>query len=108
MAISLLETTEQFQDVIQNNDSFFLLKHSITCPISAEAKQQYEQFAEQTKTPLYILHVQEARPLSNEIAETYGVKHESPQALYFKNNKIVWNASHWDVTKEALENIEEK
>ncbi len=108
MDLQLIETVEEFEKITEKDDTFFLLKHSITCPISAEAKVQFENYASESKTPTYILHVQEARPLSNEIAEKYGVKHESPQALLFQKNKIVWNASHWDVTKKALLDVDKQ
>jgi bacillithiol system protein YtxJ len=52
---------------------------------------------------LYYLHVQEARALSNYIAETYSIKHESPQALLFKDGKVVWDASHWKITYASLQ-----
>ncbi|MBB6452142.1 bacillithiol system protein YtxJ [Salirhabdus euzebyi] len=107
MGIQLIETREQFSK-LNDKTSFFLLKHSLTCPISGEAKDQYESFAANTSVPLYMLHVQEARPLSNEIAEQYKVKHESPQALLFSEGKIIWNASHWDITENTLKEVEEQ
>ncbi|QHS23050.1 bacillithiol system redox-active protein YtxJ [Virgibacillus sp. MSP4-1] len=106
--MEILEDNRDFQEILQKQDRFFLLKHSLTCPISAEAKQQFETFSETTELPLYILHVQEARPLSNEIADSYGIKHESPQALLFNQSQVVWDASHWDVTREALTEAETK
>ncbi|SEU07664.1 bacillithiol system protein YtxJ [Salinibacillus kushneri] len=106
--MQILENSEDLKRVVEQQECFFLLKHSLTCPISAEAKQQYESFAGKTDTPLYILHVQEARPLSNEIAATYGIKHESPQALFFNQNHIVWDASHWDITVDILQKIDQK
>ncbi|MRG87729.1 bacillithiol system redox-active protein YtxJ [Salinibacillus xinjiangensis] len=107
MSLQVLENKSDLEKVIQEHEQFFLLKHSLTCPISAEAKQQFESFAQNSECPSYILHVQEARPLSNDIADTYEVKHESPQALLFDHNKIVWNASHWDVTEKALNEVQQ-
>jgi bacillithiol system protein YtxJ len=108
MSIKLLNTDEEFQQVLDKEEPFYLLKHSLTCPISGEAKSEYEAFAKNSETPLYMLYVQEARPLSNKIAEDFKVKHESPQALYFDDDQIVWNASHWDITEKALQEVETK
>ncbi|WP_312067016.1 monothiol bacilliredoxin BrxC family protein, partial [Exiguobacterium sp.] len=46
---------------------------------------------------------QEARTVSNDIAEHYNVRHESPQVLFIQDGKSVWTASHYDITKDALE-----
>jgi bacillithiol system protein YtxJ len=96
-------TVEQFDEVLQKENKFFLLKHSLTCPISQAAYNQYQEFTEgQAEVPTYFLAVQEARPLSNEIADRFQIKHESPQAILISNKNAVWNASHWKITKDAL------
>lgn len=98
-----LNTIEQFADILQQEDKFFLLKHSLTCPISKAAYQEYQKFSEDHKeVPSYFLAVQEARPLSNEIAEKYQIKHESPQAILFVNKAAVWTCSHWKITSRTL------
>jgi bacillithiol system protein YtxJ len=98
-----IDTFEQFEDVLQKEQRFLLLKHSLTCPISHAAYQEYQKYAgENSKVPTYYLAVQEARPLSNEIAAKFSIKHESPQALLFSNGEAVWNASHWKITNNSL------
>ncbi|MCZ0755157.1 bacillithiol system redox-active protein YtxJ [Anoxybacillus sp. J5B_2022] len=98
-----LETIEQFEQIVAGKPRFLLVKHSLTCPISRAAFEEYEAFVEDhPEMETYYLFVQEARPLSNYIAETSGVKHESPQALLFENGAVVWHASHWNITYEAL------
>jgi len=98
-----VDTIEQFEDLLKNNESFFFLKHSLTCPISQAAYQEYQKFAEASQTvPTYFLAVQDSRPLSNEIAEKFQIKHESPQAILFSNGEARWNASHWKITNRSL------
>jgi bacillithiol system protein YtxJ len=100
-----IETTAQFADILNKESSFFLLKHSLTCPISQAAYKEYEKFAAENQgVPTYYLAVQEARPLSNEIAEKFQIKHESPQAILFADGEAKWNASHWKITNRSLEN----
>ncbi|MFG6116653.1 bacillithiol system redox-active protein YtxJ [Halobacillus sp. MO56] len=103
MDIQVIANEEEFNRLIDEKHNFYLLKHSLTCPVSTFVKRQYDQFSEKTDIPCYILHVQEARPLSNQIAEKYDVRHESPQALLFHDKEIVWHDSHGAVTVEALE-----
>lgn len=98
-----IATVEQFDEVLQKENKFFLLKHSLTCPVSAAAYNQYQAFTEgQAEVPTYYLAVQEARPLSNEIADRFHIQHESPQAILFANKNAVWNTSHWKITKDSL------
>jgi len=42
------------------------------------------------------------RPLSQQIAARSGVEHESPQVIIFRCGTPVWNASHHDITTDAL------
>jgi len=104
-----IDTVDQFEQIISENPTFLLVKHSLTCPISGAAFEQYKQFVEENKEiPTYYLAVQDSRPLSTHIAETYQIKHESPQALLFSNKQVVWDTSHNNITvstlKEAVQN----
>ena len=53
----------------------------------------------------YLVKVIENRPLSNEISSDLGIQHESPQAFVIANSDVVWNASHWKITKKELEKV---
>jgi len=43
------------------------------------------------------------QPLSREIASDLQVRHESPQVILVKAGVAQWHASHYDVTREELE-----
>lgn len=75
-----------------------LFKHSLTCPISHAA---YEEVALLNDEEVALIVIQDARGLSNEIAVRTGIKHESPQILIVNEGKVVWHASHYDITKAA-------
>ncbi len=98
-----LNSIEEFNQVLEKEHALFILKHSTTCPISLAAFDEYESFSkERQECPIYFLTVQESRSLSNYIAEKFGIKHESPQAILFVNNEAVWNASHWKINTKSL------
>lgn len=83
-----------------------IFKHSNSCPISRKAKQEVERYTELTKQndpAVYQVVVQEARPLSNEIASRLQVVHESPQIIIMQNNQACWNCSHSQITAENLQ-----
>ena len=96
-------TVEQFENILQEKSHFLFLKHSITCPISKAGYDEFAKFAdEHPEMDSYFLHVQEARDLSNYITEKFGIKHESPQAFVIKNQEVIWDASHWNITSKAM------
>lgn len=98
-----IDQIEEFDELLKEKSEFLILKHSLTCPVSKAAYQEYQKFAdEQVGVPTYYLAVQDSRLLSNEITERYQVKHESPQAILFSNGKVAWSASHWKITKASL------
>lgn len=79
-----------------------IFKHSTQCPISAAAYRQVEQFDASHDTPVYLIRVIEERPLSNLVAKRYGIAHASPQAIVLDGHDVVWHASHYAITSDAL------
>ncbi|MDG0811306.1 bacillithiol system redox-active protein YtxJ [Cohnella rhizosphaerae] len=82
-----------------------ILKHSTTCPVSANALSEYEAYLKAAPNPdvdYTLVKVIESRPVSNQIAEDLNVKHESPQIIYVKDKAKYWSATHWAVTKAHM------
>lgn len=102
----LITDIEQLEKWIQSSDqhSVLLLKHSTQCSVSAEALEEVKKYhqEEANDVKVALIHVIEDRPVSNEVANRFGIKHESPQAIWIKDRKVVWHASHWDITQETL------
>lgn len=95
---------EAFEALLEKTEPYILFKHSTTCPISQGAYAEFEAYCREEKgTPAYYLYVQEARDVSNRIAEHFSIKHESPQVLYIKDGIVVWHTSHWNIKKAVLE-----
>ena len=82
-----------------------LFKYSATCGTSAQALD--ELFAHLNEHPAdatyAIVTVQTHRAVSNAIAGTLGIRHETPQMLLIRDRRVVWSASHYRVTAEAVE-----
>ena len=83
-----------------------IFKHSLTCPISTSAYREYQRYlgsiAEGSESVHALIEIQNARDVSSAVAERTGVRHESPQALVLREGKVVWHASHWDISADAL------
>ena len=101
-------TSQQDWDacLAQSEDApVFVFKHSTTCPISAGAYKRVQDFTkEHDDIPEFVLvKVIESRPVSNAIAESLGVRHQSPQLILVKDGKSVWSASHHGIHGDAIE-----
>lgn len=105
-----ITTIEEWNDLLNRSVEVpaVILKHSTACPVSASALEEYEEYlGKQPREEIsyYLVKVIESRPVSNQIAEDLGVKHASPQIIYFKNKESVWNTSHWSVTAKHMDAV---
>src|SRR5690606_26272335 len=77
-----------------------IFKHSTSCSISATAKSRLErQWSDsglQNVKPYY-LDLLAYRPISNEIAEFFQVRHESPQLLLIQDGMCTYHGSHLNI-----------
>jgi bacillithiol system protein YtxJ len=88
-----------------NERPLLIFKHSNACPISARAHREMRALVEGGDAPAYdfgMIVVQAARDLSSEIEERLGVRHETPQAIVVRDGRAVWDASHFDVTRDKV------
>ncbi|TFE00890.1 bacillithiol system redox-active protein YtxJ [Jeotgalibacillus salarius] len=97
-----ISSVDQFNEVLQNEKDFFILKHSLTCPISSSAYKACQSFSENEEVKLVYVPIQEARETSTHIAEAFNTRHESPQVFHVKDGQPVWNTSHSRITEKAL------
>ena len=69
-------------------DSFhnpqFIFKHSTRCSISKMVLSRFESTNDSASLSVYLLDLLNYRDLSNQIADDFNVKHESPQLLVIK------------------------
>jgi bacillithiol system protein YtxJ len=80
------------------SEPVLIFKHSTACPISAAAYGQMRQLGREVP----IVVVQQSREVSREVETRTGVRHESPQALVIRDGQVVWSATHFDVTADAV------
>ncbi|MEF8816559.1 MAG: bacillithiol system redox-active protein YtxJ [Salinibacter sp.] len=100
-----LSTTADWTDAQDQSEDHpvVVFKHSSACSVSGKANKELHRLAEDTPLPVYKLVVQESRALSNTIAEALNVRHETPQAIVLAARDPVFDASHFDVTADALQ-----
>ena len=96
------ELSKQISASKENPVLFY--KHSHRCSICTAAHEQVEKFAEKhPELPCFLIDVIDSREVSLDLAGKSGIKHESPQAIFYQHESPVWNASHRSITTDALE-----
>jgi bacillithiol system protein YtxJ len=112
MEFLTLQSEEQLAKIAEADGTNIIFKHNTTCPISRSVKQKLEQEADQLpqNAPFYILDLLANRNISDSIADTFNVTHESPQLLLIKNGKCIYHESLYNIsaeeTKRALDSAD--
>ena len=96
-----LETPETLEDIktLSNEKEVVIFKHSTRCFISKMVKSKFERKVSnsETEAEFFYLDLIKYRNISNEIASTFAVAHQSPQVIVVKDRRAVANASHYDI-----------
>ncbi len=83
----------------------FIFKHSTRCAISSMAKSRLEGgwIADEMKgVSPYILDLIAYRGISNLVADTLEVMHESPQILILIDGKCTYSTSHMNISYKVV------
>ncbi|WP_250254186.1 bacillithiol system redox-active protein YtxJ [Chryseobacterium sp. Marseille-Q3244] len=96
------DLTKAIESSYQHKIAIF--KHSTSCFISKTVLRNFEKEIENSedKVEVYYLDLLAYRPLSNKIAEDFGIRHESPQLIVIENGKPVNSASHQDISLSQI------
>jgi len=95
---SNLTEENQIAEIIALSSSIpvYIFKHSTTCGISAQAKENVEISYKNTDKPLsfYYLDLLKFRSISNEVASKLNVHHQSPQLILIHDGQVAFTTSH--------------
>lgn len=100
-----LNETSQISNIKETsfNKDVIIFKHSTTCSISVMAKHRLEDgWDASLELPVYYVDVRSSRDVSNEIAVSFEVHHESPQILLIRDGECIYDASHFDISVSEL------
>ncbi|MCB5982289.1 bacillithiol system redox-active protein YtxJ, partial [Flavobacterium psychrophilum] len=79
---------------LSHEKTVVIFKHSTRCSVSRMVLKQFEnEYKLENKLALYFLDLLEHRDISNEIANSFGIVHQSPQLIVIQNGVAVYNAS---------------
>jgi bacillithiol system protein YtxJ len=96
---------DQLKEIITNSQKTpqVIFKHSTRCSVSSMVMSRLQKAGVLPGADFYYLDLIANRTLSNKIAETFHVHHESPQILVIKNGECVYDESHMSITVQELE-----
>lgn len=95
-----LESLSQLDEIenISANKKVLIFKHSTRCGISSMVLKAFKSsFKPDENTVLYYLDLLSHRNVSNEIANRFGVTHQSPQLLVIENGSCTNHGSHHQI-----------
>jgi monothiol bacilliredoxin len=101
-----LANKQTFEKIMadSHHQPVIIFKHSYRCSISRMAKNRLEREWEPIKEASgpYLVDVLGGRPVSQFIEQFTGIRHESPQVIIFKQEKVVFNASHSAISFQRI------
>lgn len=106
---NILDSVEKLDEIIALSnspevDAVAIFKHSTRCSISSISLKRFElDYVANPRVPIYFLDLLRYRPISNLVAQTFDVEHESPQLLLIKNGKCILHDSHMEIRASMLE-----
>jgi bacillithiol system protein YtxJ len=100
-----LAQTEQLTHIKEESNAqpVLVFKHSTRCSISAAALARLERdWKEDIGIKPYYLDLLAYPSVSNDVASTFGVEHQSPQVLLIRNGECVYSESHMGISVAEL------
>ncbi len=99
-----LTTEEQFEQILNRSahKPQVIFKHSTRCSISSMVLSRLERAEAPDTIDFHFLDLIAYRNISNKIAETLHVFHESPQLLLIKNGECIYDESHMGISMDDL------
>ncbi|MDN4166246.1 bacillithiol system redox-active protein YtxJ [Cytophagales bacterium LB-30] len=102
--INSVEQIEEIKKASAENP-VLIFKHSTSCSISAMALNRLERTwtdAASEKVSPYYLDLLAYRPISSQIAQEFGIEHQSPQVLLIKNGVCIYDESHYGISLSGI------
>ncbi len=103
MSVIRLSSLDEVAGALAAHPRLLVFKHSPICPVSARALMEWERFVmAHPEAALGFVDVVGDRPVARGLAESSGVRHESPQAILFADGIAIWDESHGGITEDSL------
>ncbi len=101
-----IEALAQLDEILEASNEIpqLIYKHSTRCGVSSMVRKQLDRaWAHEGKIIPWQLDLLVHRDISNEIADQFGVEHQSPQIIIVSKSKVVIHLSHSPLSKNDLD-----
>ena len=105
-----LNNEQQIEEIKNESKSqpVLIFKHSTRCAVSSTALSRLERnwkAGEVAPLKIYYLDLLSHRNISQRIAESFDVEHESPQVLILKDGNPVYVRSHLAIAYDEIQRL---
>jgi len=101
-----IKTENDLEAILEKSETKpqVIFKDSISCGISAHAKERLEENSHliEAKSDFNYLNLLRYRGISNLIASTFKITHQSPQVIVVKNRQAVYHSSHYSIDAQKI------
>ena len=101
-----LTEASQLEQIVEESKErpVLIYKHSTRCGISGMALDRLERSWDESGEAIkpYYLDLLAYRDISNLVAETFKVYHQSPQVILIKDGQVVYDDSHMGISFSAI------
>ena len=101
-----IDTLQQIEKA-SHEQPVVIFKHSTSCSISSMALNRLERSWKEDEmhgTPAFFLDLLRYRAISQQVAESFNVAHQSPQLLLIHKGECVYDTSHMGISYQTLKN----
>ena len=104
MAWNELTTPEQVDEIVHRSKDKpqVIFKHSRRCSLSSMVLSRLEKTGFPSSLDFHFIDLIQHRQVSNQVAEAFGVWHESPQVLLIRNGECVYDESHMAIHMDEI------
>ncbi len=110
--LSEISTAEEWNELKKQTQGYEILifKYSPRCSISRSVEREFDRWFQSLPADKKLncakVNVISARPLSMSLAEELKIVHQSPQAIWLKeNSEVKWHGSHYDIDSVELDKL---
>lgn len=105
-----LRNVNELEQIKQKSqeEPIVIFKHSTSCAISSMAINRLERSwnsEEMGNVKPYYLDLIRHRDVSNQIVETFGIAHQSPQVIVVKNGDVIYDTSHMGINYNDIKKV---
>jgi bacillithiol system protein YtxJ len=99
-----LHTESQLMEIIERSSTIpqVIFKYSSRCSLSDLIRDRLERNSRLPQMDFYFLDLIAHRALSDMLARTFKVHHESPQVLVIRNGECIYDESHLGIRMDDI------